>query len=153
MKMQLLSLQKLISVMDPSLYHHLEKVESLNLFFCFRWLLVCFKREFSYQEILMLWEAIWTAKLDEDERAAAPATTATTTTLQIPYRGISNHFQIFVALAILEHHRDILIKHLHNFDEMLQVSGVVEYSRSRSDCTSAYFLRHSLLPPFSPSDQ
>lgn len=43
MKMQLLLLQRLIAVMDPALYAHFERTDSLNLFFCFRWLLVCFK--------------------------------------------------------------------------------------------------------------
>ncbi len=36
MKKLLLALQKLIAVMDPALYSHLEKADSLNLFFCFR---------------------------------------------------------------------------------------------------------------------
>lgn len=122
MKMQLLSLQKLIAVMDPSLYSHLEKADSLNLFFCFRWLLVCFKREFSYPDILMLWEAIWAANLDSGGLPAA-------TGASVLHRGLSNHFQLFVALAILEHHRDVLIKYLHNFDELLQVSARVARDR------------------------
>lgn len=33
---QLLTLQQLIKVMDPELFRHLEKVEGLNMFFCFR---------------------------------------------------------------------------------------------------------------------
>lgn len=36
MKMQLLNLQKLITVLDPGLHAHLERTDSLNLFFCFR---------------------------------------------------------------------------------------------------------------------
>ena len=36
MKKLLLQLQKLIAVMDPALYAHLDKADSLNLFFCFR---------------------------------------------------------------------------------------------------------------------
>jgi hypothetical protein len=115
MKMQLLSLQKLIAIMDPSLYSHLERVDGLNLFFCFRWLLVCFKREFSFPEILMVWEAIWAANLDNEEEN-------TGVVCSTPYRGFSDHFQLFFAFAILEHHRDVLIKYLHNFDELLQVS-------------------------------
>lgn len=121
MKMQLLSLQKLIAVMDPSLYSHLEKADSLNLFFCFRWLLVCFKREFSYPDILMLWEAIWVSTLDEDNLAKKETDTQTPSS-PMPFEGLSDHFQLFIALAILEHHREVLIKYLHNFDELLQVS-------------------------------
>jgi len=36
MKKQLSTLQQLLAVMDPQLYRHLEKVDGLNLFFCFR---------------------------------------------------------------------------------------------------------------------
>lgn len=117
MKMQLLSLQKLIAVMDPSLYSHLEKAESLNLFFCFRWLLVCFKREFNYPDILILWEAIWVATTEGNDEAESDSTHSS-----LPFHGLSNYFQLFVAFGILEHHRDVIIKYLHNFDELLQVS-------------------------------
>ena len=34
----------------------LEEKDSNNLYFCFRWLLVHFKREFSYDEIMCVWE-------------------------------------------------------------------------------------------------
>ena len=37
MKKQLSTLQQLIGVMDPELFRHLEKVDGLNLFFCFRY--------------------------------------------------------------------------------------------------------------------
>lgn len=77
MKGQLSTLQQLIAVMDPELYLHLgpsstrlpraaltlpsvlpiaEKTESLNLFFCFRWILIAFKREFPFNDTLSLWE-------------------------------------------------------------------------------------------------
>jgi len=35
-----------------------ESKDCLNLFFCFRWLLVLFKREFSFETIQRLWE-VW----------------------------------------------------------------------------------------------
>ena len=34
--------------------------ESGNLYFCFRWLLIWFKREFSFPDTCTLWEALWT---------------------------------------------------------------------------------------------
>ena len=33
-----------------------EENQSNNLYFCFRWLIVNFKREFSYEDIMSLWE-------------------------------------------------------------------------------------------------
>ncbi|SJX62880.1 related to GYP7-GTPase-activating protein for Ypt7p [Sporisorium reilianum f. sp. reilianum] len=103
MKTQLVLLQKLISIMDPALYTHLERTDSLNLFFCFRWLLVRFKREFTFQETLALWEASW---------AAEPAGKGEW--------GLSRSFHLFCALALLELHRDYLIRYLQHFDEILQ---------------------------------
>lgn len=45
MKEQLSILQQLIALMDPGLYRHLERTDSLNLFCCFRWyLIVCVYR-------------------------------------------------------------------------------------------------------------
>ena len=35
-----------------------ESKESGNLFFCFRWLLLTFKREFSFENTMILWEVI-----------------------------------------------------------------------------------------------
>ena len=56
MKKQLSTLQQLLAVMDPELYRHFEKTDSLNLFFCFRWVLIAFKREFPFEEVERLWE-------------------------------------------------------------------------------------------------
>ncbi|KAI6144829.1 rab-GTPase-TBC domain-containing protein [Pisolithus thermaeus] len=95
MKKQLLTLQDLISVMDPELYRHFEKADGLNLFFCFRWVLIAFKREFAFEDVLRLWEVLWTDYY-------------------------SNNFVLFVALAVLESHRDPILRYLPEFDEILK---------------------------------
>ncbi|KIJ69240.1 hypothetical protein HYDPIDRAFT_105840 [Hydnomerulius pinastri MD-312] len=95
MKKQLSTLQELISVMDPELYRHLEKTDGLNLFFCFRWVLIAFKREFPFEDVLRLWEVLWTDYY-------------------------SNSFVLFVALAVLESHRDMILRYLVEFDEILK---------------------------------
>lgn len=33
-----------------------ERTDSLNLFFCFRWILISFKREFKFEDVIKLWE-------------------------------------------------------------------------------------------------
>ncbi|KAG6333962.1 hypothetical protein ID866_5130 [Astraeus odoratus] len=95
MKKQLSALQELISVMDPELYRHFEKTDGLNLFFCFRWVLIAFKREFPFDDVLRLWEVLWTDYY-------------------------SNNFVLFVALAVLESHRDMILRYLVEFDEILK---------------------------------
>ncbi|KAK7466988.1 GTPase activating protein [Stygiomarasmius scandens] len=95
MQKQLSALQQLIGVMDPELYRHFEKADGLNLFFCFRWVLIAFKREFPFEDVLRLWEALWTDYY-------------------------SNEFVLFVALAVLESHRDMILRYLVEFDEILK---------------------------------
>ncbi|KAG9087908.1 GTPase activating protein [Ceratobasidium sp. 392] len=95
MKKQLSTLQQLLAVMDPELYRHLEKTDALNLFFCFRWVLIAFKREFPFDDVLRLWEVLWT-------------------------NYYTNQFVLFVALAVLESHRDVILRYLIEFDEILK---------------------------------
>ncbi|KAI1342080.1 GTPase-activating protein GYP7 [Xylariaceae sp. FL0016] len=95
MRNQLLTLDHLVQSMDPKLYAHLEKADSTNFFFFFRMLLVWYKREFKWMDILHLWEVLWTDYM-------------------------SSSFHLFVALAILEKHRDVIMTHLQHFDEVLK---------------------------------
>lgn len=76
-----------------------EKAEALNLFFCFRWVLIAFKREFPFDEVLRLWEVLWTDYY-------------------------SSQFLPFVAFAVLESHRDMILRYL------IEVGGHPFQSRS-----------------------
>lgn len=97
MRNQLLTLDHLVQFMDPKLYSHLQKADSTNFFFFFRMLLVWYKREFKWMDTLHLWEVLWTDYL-------------------------SSSFHLFVALAILDKHRDVIMAHLQHFDEVLKYS-------------------------------
>ncbi|POS85365.1 hypothetical protein EPUL_003433, partial [Erysiphe pulchra] len=95
MRKQLVTLENLVQVMDPKLYLHLQSADCINFFFFFRMLIVWFKREFSWDNILSLWERLWTDFL-------------------------TSNFHIFIAFAILEKHRDVIMEHLKHFDEVLK---------------------------------
>ncbi|KAL8936548.1 MAG: hypothetical protein Q9216_004870 [Gyalolechia sp. 2 TL-2023] len=95
MRTQLLTLDHLVQLMDPTLYLHLQRADSTNFFFFFRMLLVWYKREFVWADVLRLWECLWTDFM-------------------------SSNFHIFIALAILEKHRDVIMEHLKHFDEVLK---------------------------------
>ncbi|NXG24364.1 TBC15 protein, partial [Grallaria varia] len=60
MKTQLIQLSTLLRLLDSRFWNYLESQDSGYLYFCFRWLLIRFKREFSFQDILRLWEVMWT---------------------------------------------------------------------------------------------
>ncbi|TGJ81965.1 hypothetical protein E0Z10_g6813 [Xylaria hypoxylon] len=95
MRNQLLTIDHLVQFMDPKLYAHLQKADSTNFFFFFRMLLVWYKREFKWMDTLHLWEVLWTDFL-------------------------SSSFHLFIALAILDKHRDVIMNHLEHFDEVLK---------------------------------
>jgi TBC1 domain family member 15 len=97
MRLQLLTLDHLVQIVDPQLYKHLQKCDSTNFFFFFRMLLVWYKREFPWMDVLRLWEVLWTDYY-------------------------SSNFHLFIALAILERHRTVIMDHLNYFDEVLKYS-------------------------------
>jgi hypothetical protein len=59
-KQQLSNLKSLLEIINPRLTNYLESHESDHMYFCFRWILVAFKREFSFDDIMYLWEVLWT---------------------------------------------------------------------------------------------
>ncbi|GAA6041509.1 hypothetical protein JCM8097_001914 [Rhodosporidiobolus ruineniae] len=117
MREQLAALQGLIRVMDRGLYRHLEETGSLNLFFCFRWILTSFKRELSFDQTVELWECLYTDHL-------------------------GSHFHLFFALAILEANRDVIIRYLREFDEILkytnELSGTLDLTTLLADAEVLY---------------
>lgn len=84
MRRQLVALKQLTQLMIPKLYAHLQKSGSDEFFFLFRQLLVWFKREFSWDDVCTLWEVLWTDYL-------------------------SGQFHLFIALAILDRHKEVMI--------------------------------------------
>uniref|UniRef100_A0A914UJ48 Rab-GAP TBC domain-containing protein n=1 Tax=Plectus sambesii TaxID=2011161 RepID=A0A914UJ48_9BILA len=57
---QLMQLRDLLMIVNPRLANYLESHQSDNMYFCFRWVLIQFKREFSFSDIMRLWEVLWT---------------------------------------------------------------------------------------------
>lgn len=54
-------LRELLRLMHPRFYQHLSSLgeDGLQMLFCHRWILLCFKREFPDAEALRMWEACW----------------------------------------------------------------------------------------------
>ncbi|CAH6719351.1 GTPase-activating protein Gyp7p [[Candida] jaroonii] len=95
MKKQMLTLNQLVLFMLPNLFKHLEKCESTDLFFFFRMLLVWFKREFEWDDVLRLWEVLFT-----------------------DYYSSQHH--LFFALSVLSDNERIITQNLRRFDEVLK---------------------------------
>lgn len=56
-----LYLRELLRLMHPRFHQHLCALgeDGLQMLFCHRWILLCFKREFPEAEALRMWEACW----------------------------------------------------------------------------------------------
>uniref|UniRef100_A0A3B3DFH5 TBC1 domain family, member 16 n=1 Tax=Oryzias melastigma TaxID=30732 RepID=A0A3B3DFH5_ORYME len=61
MERQLMYLRELLRLMLPRFHQHLTRLgeDGLQLLFCHRWILLCFKREFPDTEAMRMWEACW----------------------------------------------------------------------------------------------
>ncbi|XP_066564843.1 TBC1 domain family member 17 isoform X2 [Amia ocellicauda] len=110
MKQQLLQLNILLRTLDPELCDFLDSQDSGSLCFTFRWLLIWFKREFSFEDILTLWEVMWTG---------------------LP----CSNFHLLVACGILTSQRvalmgsdydfNMILKHINDLSMQLDVSYVL----------------------------
>lgn len=61
MDKQLDYLRELLRLMQNDFYMHLNRLgeDALELLFCHRWILLCFKREFPETDALKIWESCW----------------------------------------------------------------------------------------------
>jgi len=99
MHRQLELLQVLSAHFDPELLAYLETKDCSNFYFCFRWLLILYKREFAPQETMRLWEALWSSQ--------------------------DKLLHLFYALAILRQHKHKMMQEEMEFDEVLKfVNGL-----------------------------
>ena len=88
------SMVSLMSELDPLYYQFIKDQQADNFFFCFRWFLTYFKREFSNMNtVIYLWEVLWSHR-DPD-------------------------YMYYFALAMLESVRSEIMR-LTSFDEILK---------------------------------
>ncbi|XP_069949536.1 TBC1 domain family member 15 isoform X2 [Cherax quadricarinatus] len=95
MKQQLKDVHQIVHLVDPELMSYLEVRDSANFYFCFRWLLVRFKRELNYASTLRLWEVLWTGH-------PCP------------------NFHLLVAVALLDTEKNTIMENKFGFTEILK---------------------------------
>ncbi|KAJ3677231.1 hypothetical protein LUZ60_002955 [Juncus effusus] len=133
MHSQLLALSKLVELLDGQLHGYFKQTDCLNYFFCFRWILIQFKREFDYDQIMRLWEVIWTYYLSE-------------------------HFHLYICVAILKRYKSRIMGEQMDFDTLLkfinELSGKINLDQSLRDaealCSIAGENGDKLIPPGTP---
>ena len=117
MRKQLRDLQILVEFYDPQLWDHLNNKDSSEMFFCFRWILIRFKREFDYENIQKLWEVFWT---------------------QYPCK----NFHLVYCLALLDSQKSELLKDECGFNEILkhinEMAGHIDIDESLKIAQAIY---------------
>ncbi|KAJ8313564.1 hypothetical protein KUTeg_008125 [Tegillarca granosa] len=110
----------LLKEMDPSLLEHLEKQELGDLLFCHRWLLLGFKREFSFDDSLRCFEILSSHHLELNSIEAEKARRQEQmkefqhigggTKIEACDGESDYTFELFMCLALLEECRDELLQ-------------------------------------------
>ncbi|KAH9614995.1 hypothetical protein KSS87_001488 [Heliosperma pusillum] len=133
MHAQLFALSKLVELSDSPLHNYFKQNDCLNFFFCFRWILIQFKRELRYEETMRLWEVLWSHHLSE-------------------------HFHLYVCVAILKRQRNKIIGEQMDFDTLLkfinELSGHIDLDAIIRDaealCICAGETGAACIPPGTP---
>ncbi|GKV17070.1 hypothetical protein SLEP1_g27623 [Rubroshorea leprosula] len=133
MHSQLFAISKLVELLDLPLHNYFKQNDCLNYFFCFRWILIQFKREFEYEMIMRLWEVLWTHYLSE-------------------------HLHLYVCVAILKRHRSKIMGEQMDFDTLLkfinELSGHIDLDAILRDaealCICAGENGAACIPPGTP---
>ncbi|KAI4376679.1 hypothetical protein MLD38_014415 [Melastoma candidum] len=134
MHAQLFALCKLVELLDNPLHNYFKQNDCLNYFFCFRWILIQFKREFEYHQLMRLWEVFWTHHPSE-------------------------HLHLYVCVAVLKRYRHKIMGEQMDFDTLLkfitELSGCIDLNTILRDaealCICAGESGTASIPPGTPS--
>lgn len=112
-------LRELVRIMVPRFYDHLQKHKDANeLLFCHRWILLCFKREFTEGVALRMWEACWANYL-------------------------TDYFHLFLCLAIIcVYAEDVIAQDLRADEMLLHFSSLAMYMDGQVIARKARGLLH-----------
>lgn len=98
MDRHLSNMRSLAQVLDPELFEHMQHTgDFTHFYFSYRWLLLDLKRELVYDDVFLTWETIWVAK-----------------------HVCSSSFVLFIALALVECYRDIILENAMDFTDVIK---------------------------------
>ncbi|XP_049661936.1 small G protein signaling modulator 1 isoform X1 [Accipiter gentilis] len=92
------NMRSLIQILDSELFELMhQNGDYTHFYFCYRWFLLDFKRELVYDDVFAVWETIWAAA-----------------------RVSSAHYVLFIALALVEMYRDIILENNMDFTDIIK---------------------------------
>ncbi|XP_035155273.1 small G protein signaling modulator 2 isoform X4 [Callithrix jacchus] len=98
MDMHFANMRSLIQILDSELFELMhQNGDYTHFYFCYRWFLLDFKRELLYEDVFAVWEVIWAARHISSE-----------------------HFVLFIALALVEAYREIIRDNNMDFTDIIK---------------------------------
>ncbi|XP_029573559.1 small G protein signaling modulator 1 isoform X3 [Salmo trutta] len=92
------NMRSLIQILDSEIFELMhQNGDYTHFYFCYRWFLLDLKRELVYDDVFAVWETIWAAK-----------------------DASSGHFVLFIALALVEVYRDIILENNMDFTDIIK---------------------------------
>uniref|UniRef100_A0A8C1RGF0 Small G protein signaling modulator 1b n=1 Tax=Cyprinus carpio TaxID=7962 RepID=A0A8C1RGF0_CYPCA len=92
------NMRSLIQILDAELFELMQQNgDYTHFYFCYRWFLLDFKREMVYDDVFSVWETVWAARYASSE-----------------------HFVLFIALALVELYRDIILENNMDFTDIIK---------------------------------
>ncbi|XP_033279143.1 small G protein signaling modulator 2 isoform X4 [Orcinus orca] len=92
------NMRSLIQILDSELFELMhQNGDYTHFYFCYRWFLLDFKRELPYEDVFAVWEVIWAARHISSE-----------------------HFVLFIALALVEAYREIIRDNNMDFTDIIK---------------------------------
>ncbi|XP_026049547.1 small G protein signaling modulator 2 isoform X2 [Maylandia zebra] len=92
------NMRSLIQILDSELFELMQQNgDYTHFYFCYRWFLLDFKRELLYDDVFAVWEVIWVAP-----------------------RISSQHFVLFLALALVTVYREIIVDNNMDFTDIIK---------------------------------
>uniref|UniRef100_A0A8C7MWC2 Small G protein signaling modulator 1-like n=1 Tax=Oncorhynchus kisutch TaxID=8019 RepID=A0A8C7MWC2_ONCKI len=116
MDTQFANMRSLIQILDSELFELMhQNGDYTHFYFCYRWFLLDLKRELVYDDVFAVWETIWAAKYAS-----------------------SGHFVLFIALALVEVYRDIILENNMDFTDIIKFfNEMAEHHNSKQILTLA----------------
>ncbi|XP_046682232.1 small G protein signaling modulator 2-like isoform X2 [Homalodisca vitripennis] len=113
------NMRSLIQIMDSEMFELMhQNGDYTHFYFCYRWFLLDFKRELLYEDVFSVWETIWAAKHIS-----------------------SAHFMLFIALALVESYRDIILSNSMDFTDIIKFfNEMAERHNAKSILSLARYL-------------
>lgn len=128
---KMLQIQELVRLLDPQFFDYLGfNMDTSQFFFCYRWLLVLFKREFSaFEDTLLIWETIMSAPVDHVDKKSASMKEGPKEDLT---KEGAVQYEIYIAAAILHLAKDSVMAECDGLGETLAHLGAFTRSISPS---------------------